>query len=451
MADAATSPSGSVTADPAELAPPLTAATRLRLRELRIVPEGDDFLVGDPARGEFVAVPEVAVTVISLLRDGYTLGETAARVQEQTGEQVDVADFAATLVELGFVAATDGVPVDATGPELADGGRLGAAAARVARPLYSAPAFAVYGLLFAGCVLALTAVPALRPRVTQLFFLPNPVLSVALLTAVGMPLAMTHELAHWLGARVNGAGARITVSRRYYMMVLQTDLSALWGVPRRQRFGPLLAGIAWDTVRLAALIALRAAALARWWNPGALGGRLIAALIVTHVLAISWQFFVFLRTDVYAVLAVGLGCLNLTRISRLADGAQVPRADPGGIGRAGRRGTARPGRGPVVRLGPGRGPGPGGVLLRPVLRAAGRVDRPVGRHRPATELAGSVRLLGSAGVRLRRARPRRHGGPHLRPRSPRPPASSRKGGHPMKKIKVKKVEKILATATAIEY
>ena len=121
MADAATSPSGSVTADPAELAPPLTAATRLRLRELRIVPEGDDFLVGDPARGEFVAVPEVAVTVISLLRDGYTLGETAARVQEQTGEQVDVADFAATLVELGFVAATDGVPVDATGPELADG------------------------------------------------------------------------------------------------------------------------------------------------------------------------------------------------------------------------------------------------------------------------------------------------------------------------------------------
>ena len=67
---------------------------------------------------------------------------------------------------------------------------------------------------------------------------------MALLTAAGMPLAMTHELAHWPGARVNGAGARITVSRRYYMMVLQTDLSGLWGVPRRQRFGPLLAGIA---------------------------------------------------------------------------------------------------------------------------------------------------------------------------------------------------------------
>ncbi len=71
MADAATSPSR-----PAELGaslPPLTAGTRLELRELRIIPEGDDFLVGDPARGEFVAVPEVAIAVISSLRDGFTL------------------------------------------------------------------------------------------------------------------------------------------------------------------------------------------------------------------------------------------------------------------------------------------------------------------------------------------------------------------------------------------
>ena len=76
------------------------------------------------------------------------------------------------------------------------------------------------------------------------------------------------------------------------------------------------------------LIALRAAALAGWWNPGALGGRLIAALIVTHVLAISWQFFVFPRTDVYAVLAVGLGCLNLTRISRLRMARRYRRLTP---------------------------------------------------------------------------------------------------------------------------
>jgi len=297
--------------------PELGLRSRLVLRDLHITSEGDQYLVGDVARGEFVSVPAIAVTVIEALRVGGTLADTAERVRAEAGSRVDVADFAATLIDLGFVALLDGVPLAGPSPELTKGGRLGAAGARLAQPLYSRPAFALYGLLFATCVALLTTVPQLRPHVTQLFFLPNPVLSVALLAVIGMPLAMTHELAHWLGARVNGVPARITISRRYYMLVAQTDLSALWAVPRRRRFGPLLAGIAWDTVRLSGLIAARAEQLAGWWHPGPFAARLIAALIVTHVLSISWQFFVFLRTDIYAVLATGLGCLNLTEISRL--------------------------------------------------------------------------------------------------------------------------------------
>jgi hypothetical protein len=297
--------------------PQLRPGSRIELRELHISREGDEFLLGDVARGEFVAVPAIAVTVIAELRVGHTLAETADRVRAETGEQVDVVDFAATLIDLGFVARVDAAPLTGPGGELAYGGRLGETAARLAWPFYTWPAFALYGVLFTGCLVVLLAVPQLRPHITQLFFLPNPILSAALLTVIGMPLAMTHELAHWVGARVNGVPARITVSRRYYMMVLQTDLTALWALPRRRRFAALLAGIAWDTVRLSALLAAQAAQLAGWWHPAPLLGRLIAALIVTHVLTISWQFFVFLRTDIYAVLATGLGCLNLTRISRL--------------------------------------------------------------------------------------------------------------------------------------
>lgn len=301
----------------ANIVPELGTASQLVLRELTITREGDEFLVGDLARGEFIAVPEIAVTVIEALREGGTLAETAQRVRSETGKQVNVADFAGTLLEMGFVAEVDGVPLGSPAHELSRGGRFGATAARVARPFYSLSAFVGYGALFAGCVVILIAAPPLRPRVSQLFFLANPVLSMGLLACIGMLLAMTHEVAHWIGARINGVPARITISRRYYMLVAQTDLSALWALPRRRRFPPLLAGIAWDTVRLSGLISARATLLAGWWHPGSLVSRLIAALIVTHVLAISWQFFVFLRTDVYAVLATGLGCLNLTRISRL--------------------------------------------------------------------------------------------------------------------------------------
>ena len=313
---------------PSEEPPRLSADSRLVLRELRITSEGDQYLMGDVACGEFASVPAIAVTVIEALREGGTLAETAEKVRARTGTQVDVADFAATLLELGFVARLDGTPLASMSPEFAGDGRLGEVAARLARPCYSRAAFVLYGLLFTGCVAALSVAPRLRPHVTQLFFLPNPVVSVALLAAIGMPMAMTHELAHWLGARVNGVPARITISRRYYMLVAQTDLSALWAVPRRRRFPALLAGIAWDTVRLSALIAARAAQLAGWWHPSPVAARLIAALIVTHVLSISWQFFVFLRTDIYAVLATGLGCLNLTRISRLRMASRYRRLTP---------------------------------------------------------------------------------------------------------------------------
>lgn len=294
----------------------LNAGSRVEFRELHVAEQDGEFLVGAPARGEFIVVPAVGVTVIDVLRQGQTIGEAAAAVAGQIDAEAST-DFVASLVELGFVASVDGVEVGACDPVLSHGGRAGAIATRLARPLYSRPAWTGYALLFAACLVALTAVPGLRPRAVQLFFLPNPALSLAALTALWLPLAAGHELAHWLGARIEGVPARITISRRYYLMVLQTDLSALWALPRRRRFGPLLAGIAFDTVITAALVAGRAAWLAGWWHPARLVVRLDAALVVEQVIGISVQFLVFLRSDLYAVLVIGLGCLNLTRVSRL--------------------------------------------------------------------------------------------------------------------------------------
>jgi putative peptide zinc metalloprotease protein len=138
-----------------------------------------------------------------------------------------------------------------------------------------------------------------------------------LLTVITAPIGMLHELAHWLGARLEGVPARITIGRRYYLVVFLTDLSGLWSVPRRRRFGPLLAGIALDTVVIAALLGVRASQFLGWWHPDPILARLFAALVVALVITVSLQFVVFLRTDMYAVLITGLGCVNLTRISRL--------------------------------------------------------------------------------------------------------------------------------------
>lgn len=320
MAESPAGGAGVAAQEPAgvAVAAQLTPGSRVGLRPLSVRPEGDGFMVGDLARGEFITVPAIGVVVINALRGGLTVTEVADRAREEAGTDVDVADFVGTLTDLGFVASIDGVAVQSGPvPELTSGGRLGEVAARLARPLYSAPAWALYALLFAACVVSLTTVGWLRPRSGQFFFLSSPVLSIALLTIIGIPLGMLHELAHWLGARIEGVPARITISRRYYLLVFQTDLSALWALPRRRRFRALLAGLAFETLVTAVLLCGRAAQHLHWWHPQPGLARLLAALVLLQVISISFQFVVFLRTDLYAVLITGLGYLNLTRVSRL--------------------------------------------------------------------------------------------------------------------------------------
>jgi putative peptide zinc metalloprotease protein len=319
VADATAVASPTAIADPArQLTPEVTDSSRIELVDLSITANDDSFMVGDLAHGEFIEVPQIAVVVINALREGHSVGEAAHIARTHAGADVDVADFVTVLREVGFVTSVDGVALAAGSPELTDGGRAGAVAARLARPLYSAPAMIGYGLLFLACGAALVAVPWLRPSYHQLFFLSNPVLSIALLNLVTMPLLLLHEVAHWLGARVEGIPARITLTRRYYFMVAQTDLSGLWALSPRRRLAPLLAGLAFETVTTAALLACRASQHFGWWHPAPLVSGLISALVLLQIFGISFQFALFLRTDLYGVLITCLGCRNLSRVSRLS-------------------------------------------------------------------------------------------------------------------------------------
>jgi hypothetical protein len=319
--------------------PEVTGSSRIEFGELSITESEDSFMVGDLAHGEFIEVPPIAVVVINALRDGHTVAETAQLARSRVGADVDVADFVAVLRESGFVTRIDGVAIAADRPELTDGGRVGAVAARLARPLYSLPAMLGYGVLFVACVVAVTAVPWLRPGYHQLFFLSNPVFSIALLNIVTMPLLILHEVAHWLGARIEGVPARVTITRRYYFMVAQTDLSGLWALPPRRRLAPLLAGLAFETVTTVVLLAIRVAQHLGWWHLAPVASRLVATLVLVQVVSISFQFAFFMRTDLYAVLITWLGCKNLSRVSRLtmtglyrrrtaAEDSELAAADP---------------------------------------------------------------------------------------------------------------------------
>jgi putative peptide zinc metalloprotease protein len=279
---------------------------------LSIVPDGEEFLVGDPARSEYVLLPELGIRVIRLLQAGHTVGEAAAEI----GADVDVPDFVASLIELGFVSPTPAPQAEN------DVARPVHRAAQRIRPGLVRPLFGrVAWTLYAGCAALVMAIfatqPELVPRSGDIFFLPSPLVSVACVTLLTFLLACIHECCHWAAARAEGLDARMTVSRRLYLLAFETDLSQLWSVPRHRRYSALLAGMAFDSVVLCGALLLQLSDAKGWWQLESGTTRLLAAIAFVELGAIVVQFCVFMRTDLYAVLITATGCVNLWRVNQL--------------------------------------------------------------------------------------------------------------------------------------
>jgi putative peptide zinc metalloprotease protein len=301
-----------------ELGPALTLASRLSFPPLSILPEGDDFLVGDPQSGIFLAIPEIGVTALRALDSGQSVGEAAATASLQAGEDVNVLEFAAVLVESGLVRAVDGRPLAAEPAGLPGVGWLARVPAGLVRPFFGRTAWTIYGLLLAFDLAVLVTRPQYRPTFEDIFFYPNPAACILAMIVTSIALAACHEAWHAFAARAVGVAATLRVSRRLFLVVFETDLSQLWAAPRRHRFGPFLAGMAFDATVLAACLGLRLA-----WAEGLIElppllVRFLGAVVLLQVLALGFQLLVFLRTDIYAVLITALGCRNLWRVTNLS-------------------------------------------------------------------------------------------------------------------------------------
>lgn len=278
---------------------------------LSLVPEGDDVLVGNPATATFVAVPAVGGVVLSALADGRSVAEAAAAAAEHSQVEVDVEDFLATLEEAGILVYEEG-------PALSGQVRwVSGVPPWLVRPLFGKVAWSCYALAFVFVLVAFAAEPALRPSFEDYLFVPDPMLSILSAYLISLVIVIAHEAWHWLAGRAIGVPARFRLSYRGIFLAAETDLSLLLTRPRRQRYGPMLAGPAFDISLLGLALGLR-------WAYFDLGlplpdvlARLLGTLVLMIVANLVLQCAVFLRTDLYAVLACALHCDNLYRTSWL--------------------------------------------------------------------------------------------------------------------------------------
>jgi putative peptide zinc metalloprotease protein len=293
------------------------SAVQAAAARLSLVAEGEDVLVGNPATATFVAVPAVGGVVLSALADGRSVAEAAAAAFEHSQVEVDVEDFLATLEEAGILVYEEGAALS---------GKvrwISGVPSWLIRPLFGKVAWSCYALAFLFVVVALAAEPALRPSFEDYLFLPDPMLSILCLYAMSLIIMIVHESWHWLAGRAIDVPARFRLSYRGAFLAAETDLSLLLTRPRRQRYGPMLAGPAFDINLLALAIGLRWAYFDLGLPLPDVVARMLGALTLMTVTNLVLQCAVFLRTDLYAVLACALRCDNLYRTSWLTMKARL--------------------------------------------------------------------------------------------------------------------------------
>jgi putative peptide zinc metalloprotease protein len=301
------------------LAVKVPAAVRL----LVIAEDGDEYILGRHDVGVYVAVPEPGAVFIRALQEGCSIAQATARASAAAGADVDGAEFLTGLAAAGLLdAAEDEGASAASDAAVRRPGRairwVEGISPRTARLFFGWPAWLLYGAAAATSVILLSAQPALRPSYSHVWWLADPVVSILVYLPIGFALAAMHEVWHWLAGRAIGVPAAFRVSRRGLFLVFETDLSQIVTVSRRARYGPFLAGMAFDVTILAAVLGLRYAHRAGVVVVPAVLDRLLGVIALYLVIGVAWQWAaLFLRSDGYAVLANALRCHNLYRATVL--------------------------------------------------------------------------------------------------------------------------------------
>lgn len=286
-----------------------------------VAQDGDSSIIGRPDLNLFIAVPLPGGAFVSTLQETGSLEEATTRASELAGETVDGVDFLEGLLGAGLFdeAVTQAVRQD--GQRQATRWFEGISQP-VARRFFGRVAWLVYAAAAIGSAVLIAVIPDVRPHYRNVWFLEDKALSSLVVAVLALALTAVHEAWHWLAGRAVGVPATFRISRRGVFLVIETDVSQLVTVPRRARSGVYLAGMAVDAVVLFAALVLQWVAL--WTQAPDPWSRFLGAVVLLNVLGIGQQWaLVFLRSDVYALLANVLGCHNLYRATWLSAKARV--------------------------------------------------------------------------------------------------------------------------------
>lgn len=284
---------------------------------LSVQKEDDFYLVGNVDLQEFYQFPETGLYILNTLREGGTPASIKASLAYESEETVDVDDFIDTLLEIGFIYRADEKNRhDTKQPSATQHKHFFFVASRKLANILYTPGMLVCYLSFVGYALySMIQTPALRPNLHAFYFANNLTLNMVVLLALTLTIALAHELGHVLAAARHGIRSKLSLGNRLWVIVLESDLTGILSLPKRQRYLPMLGGMLVDLLTIALLTLLTKLLIDHGSEGRAL--QIVQALIMQTILTLAWQLNIFLKTDIYYVLCNYLGHPDLDRDARI--------------------------------------------------------------------------------------------------------------------------------------
>ncbi|MCA0350589.1 MAG: hypothetical protein LCH85_01215 [Chloroflexi bacterium] len=277
--------------------------TRLILHNLSERMEDGEYIIGRIETGDFIALPEVGKAAIDLFRKNYSIQDAHSYLAQRYDLDFDLESFVEGLIDLGFVRLIDGHHIH---PHAEEAVAFPWLQSRHVEWIFSKPIKIMYLGLLGIVLFTIIHHPWVIPKQDAFFWSTSGSLVIFVNTILFITNLMLHELAHLIAARSLGVPAYINLGTRLHELVVQTNVTGLWSVPRKKRYRVYLAGIVWDIIPISISILL----IAYTEIPATLQN-ILYSLILLIFFGIFWQFQFYMRTDIYFVILDLLRCYNL--------------------------------------------------------------------------------------------------------------------------------------------
>ena len=271
----------------------------VKLRPLVKRRYGNRYIIGNEESEIYVSITPVAYEILKLFEKGLSVKEIKLIVNKRFGN-INIDYFVRNLLKHDFVESIDGKEIKPI-PSKKGGLSFDFIPKKFVDILFSKWAYIIYLLVLISSFFILILEPKYLPRYSDYFFINNISLLFILSFLFGWVLVFIHELAHYLAARSLGIRAKIYFSNRLYFLVAVTDITNIYKVSRKRRYRVYLAGMTVDLLIMSVLTILLFLSDLGYIHLQSGIYSFFKFLVLLEFLGIIWQFYFFLKTDIYYV------------------------------------------------------------------------------------------------------------------------------------------------------